>query len=102
VSSHLAERFVEREVGERHDARCPDGEVIDDEGNGGEAGDDRLGAAGTTDLLTLERKPNHEVTLDRETDHVPDRQETGDVGRVDEQLTPAVSMIHLPHTETDV
>jgi len=95
VSSHLTERFVE---GEFRDAGRPDGEVVEDKSDGGKAADDDLGAAGTTQLLTLERESNHEVSLDGETDDVPDRQEAGDVRRVDEELAPAWPMIDLPHS----
>jgi len=95
VSSHLTERFVE---GEFRDAGRPDGEVVENKSDGGKAADDDLGAAGTTELLTLERESNHEVSLDGETDDVPDRQEAGDVRRVDEELAPAWPMIDLPHS----
>ena len=53
MGSHLTERFVEGEVRKRHDAGCPDGEVVENKGDYSKAEDDDLGTAWTTELLTL-------------------------------------------------
>ena len=70
--AHLTERLVEREIGQGPDAGRPDGEIVENEGDSSEAEHDDLGTTWTTQLLTLQWEPDHEVALDGETNHVPD------------------------------
>lgn len=96
---HLTERLVEREIRQRPDAGRPDGEVVENERNNGEAEHYDLGTAWTTQLLTLQREPDHQISLDGEAHHVPDGQETGDVRGVDEELAPAWPVVDLPRND---
>ena len=93
--SHLTKRFVEVEFWERLDARCPDGEVVQNKGDCGKTKDNGFGTSWTTQLLAFEWEPDHQVSLDSEADDVPDRQETGNVSGVDEKLTPARPVVDL-------
>lgn len=97
---YLTERLVEREIRQRPDARRPDGKIVQNEGDGGQTEHNDLGTAWTTQLLTLQREPDHQIPLDGEADHVPDRQKTGDVRGVDEELAPAWTVVDLPRNDS--
>jgi len=73
----------------------PEREVVEQQRQSGHAEDDEASPARPTQHVPLERKLYRQVALERETDDEPDRQETGHVRRVAEQLTPAAPVVHL-------
>lgn len=86
----VGERTAQLVLSDRVDAGRPDPEVVEHGGKDGQTGDDHLGSALRAEDVTLQRKVNGQVTLNREADHIPDAEEAADVGDEREDLAQTV------------
>jgi len=95
-SAHLAEvNMLSVGATNRLDDGRPQSEAVEQQRQTSHDEHDQPRSTWSTQHVSLQRKLYRQVALERETNDEPDRQETGHVYRVAEQLTPAALVVHL-------
>ena len=93
------ERHARGQSARAPDARRPDGEGVEQQGDARHEGHDEGGPAARAQLAAAQRLEDDDPALTREADDGPRRQEAAHVREVVRQLTPAVLVedVHLQH-----